>query len=64
MEKLLTPQEAADQLHVSTALLAQMRFRGVGPKYVRLSPRKILYTQDAISEYVVESTRQGTAAAS
>lgn len=64
MEKMLTPTEAANQLQVSTSLLGQMRYRGVGPRYVKVSPRKVFYRQHDLDAYVESVSRQGTAAAS
>ena len=63
MEKLLTPQEAADRLGVSTGALAQWRYLGdgKGPEYQRLSPRRIRYRESAIAAFVEASTKQGTA---
>lgn len=61
MEKMLTPAEAAQQLQVSTSLLAQMRYKGVGPRYVKVSPRKVFYRQPDLDAYVDSVTRQGTA---
>lgn len=63
MEKLLTPQEASNALGVSVSTLAQMRYLGTGPKYQRISPRKIRYKESALEEFVQSTTRQGTAVA-
>jgi hypothetical protein len=61
VEKLLTPQEAAEILGVTTSALAQLRFKGTGPVYQKLSPKTIRYTRTAVEEFVAASTRTGTA---
>lgn len=63
MEKLLTPKEAAQMLGVSSSLLGIWRYEGKGPKYQKLSERKIRYTESALEAYVESTTRQGTAVA-
>ena len=39
---LATPAEIAEALHTTPASLAQMRYRGDGPKWVRAGRRRIL----------------------
>lgn len=40
---LATPAEVAEVLHTITGTLAQMRYRGGGPKFVRLRRKRVLY---------------------
>ena len=44
ISELATPAEVAEALHTTTASLAQMRYRGDGPKFVRVAGRRrVLY---------------------
>ncbi|PPH84893.1 AlpA family transcriptional regulator [Rathayibacter sp. AY1D9] len=49
---------------VTRANLAQMRFRGIGPRYLRPSPRVIIYDRADIEAWLAASARTSTAAAS
>jgi hypothetical protein len=52
---LATPAEVAEALHTTTASLAQMRYRGDGPKFVRAGRRRILYRWVDIDQWITES---------
>jgi predicted DNA-binding transcriptional regulator AlpA len=52
--KLATPAEVAEALHTTTASLAQMRYRGHGPKFVRLG-RRVLYRWVDVEQWITES---------
>lgn len=39
MERLVTPEDLAELLSVTTGQLAQMRYLGTGPKYVKVGTR-------------------------
>ena len=56
----LTPKDVAGILHTSEAGLAQMRYRGIGPKFVKAGHRKVIYTRAAVEEYLAENTCQRT----
>ena len=60
MEKLLTPQEVADHFGMSTAQLAQLRYTGRGPEFMNLSPRKIRYTEAAVTTWLEGQRRTST----
>jgi hypothetical protein len=60
MEKLLTPQDAAEMLGMTAGALAQLRYLGKGPVYQKLSPRTVRYTVKSIEDFVEASTRQKT----
>lgn len=61
LEKLLTPEEAADMLGLTVGALASLRYESKGPAYQRLSPRKIRYRESALAAFVEATTKQGTA---
>lgn len=69
MEKYYTPSEVEDLgliPGVSRGTLSYMRYMGTGPRYVRISPRKIVYAQSAIEDFMREreqtSTRENASA--
>lgn len=51
MPELLTPDDVADIVHTTAAQLAQMRYRGGGPRYVKFG-KKILYRRTDIEAYI------------
>ncbi|WP_343598929.1 helix-turn-helix domain-containing protein [Mycobacterium sp.] len=53
------PREVARYLHTSEAALAQLRYRGCGPRFVRLG-RKVLYRWSDVREYLAANTFQRT----
>ncbi|MGK2854587.1 MAG: helix-turn-helix transcriptional regulator [Microbacteriaceae bacterium] len=56
----LSPKEVAMILHTSEAGLAQMRYRGIGPKFVKAGPRKVIYTRESVEAYINANTCQRT----
>ena len=63
MEKYLTPKEAADLVPgMTTANLAQMRFKGQGPKFLKPTPRTVVYRERDVIEWLEASERTSTAA--
>jgi len=56
----LTAKQVAAILHTSEAGLAQMRYRGIGPKFIKAGPRKVIYTRQHIEEYLAANTCQRT----
>lgn len=63
MEKYLSSAEVCELLPgMNKNLLAQMRFRGDGPAFVKPSPRKVLYRWSAVEVWLesreVTSTRE------
>lgn len=49
---LFTPKQAAAYLHVSIGHLANMRIKGVGAKYYKPSPRKVLYRKHDLDAWL------------
>jgi len=56
----LTSKQVAAILHTSEAGLAQMRYRGNGPKFVKAGPRKVIYTRQSVEDFLAENTIQRT----
>lgn len=58
----LTPEQVCEIVPGMTkANLAQLRFKGTGPKYYKPTPRVVLYREDDIFEWIESSVRTGTA---
>jgi predicted DNA-binding transcriptional regulator AlpA len=57
MIEMATPEEVAETLHTTTAGLAQLRYRGEGPKFVRAGRRRVLYRWSDVEDWIEASTR-------
>lgn len=61
-DPLMTERETAEMLRIKPRTLADWRARGVGPKFVRLTGRGVLYRVSSVSEFLdsreVESTSE------
>ena len=55
LDELLTPRQVADYIGTPEAVLAQERYRGIGPAYVRLG-RRIRYRAKDIAAYLDANT--------
>lgn len=55
MSELATAAQVADFLQISEAALAQNRYRGVGPKYIRHG-RRIFYRWADVQAYLDAAT--------
>jgi len=55
LDEMLTPRQVADYFGTSEAVLAQERYRGIGPTYVRLG-RRIRYRARDIADYLDRNT--------
>ncbi|WP_298589507.1 AlpA family transcriptional regulator [uncultured Kocuria sp.] len=62
-DKLLTPAELADYLGTTTGNLAQFRYRGTGPAFVKVG-RRVLYRESDVTAWIAANVRTmtGTAA--
>ncbi len=56
---LATPAEVAQYLRTTTAALAQDRYRGTGPKFIKHGSR-VLYRWSDIVEWLADNTYQRT----
>jgi hypothetical protein len=59
-EPLVSPAEVAAYLGTTANALAQLRWQGIGPAYVKLSPRRIRYRMSAVESYLQAQTRTRT----
>ena len=57
---LFTPKQAADFLGLTTRFLEMRRYRGDGPKFVRVSASCVRYLQSDLVEWVRERRRSST----
>ena len=59
---LLSPEQVCEMVPGMTkGNLAQMRFKGIGPKFLKPSPRTVVYRESDIIEWLESSERTGTA---
>lgn len=62
-ERYLSPDQVCEIIPGMTrALLGQMRFRGDGPKFIKPSPKKVVYRESAVHEYLLAREQTTTAA--
>jgi hypothetical protein len=54
------PEDVAPALGTTLAGLAQMRYRGTGPKFVRVGGRKVMYRWSDVRDYLDANTLQRT----
>jgi predicted DNA-binding transcriptional regulator AlpA len=54
---LATPAEVAHVLRTTEANLAQMRYRGNGPRFVRAGRRRVLYRWADVEEWIADALR-------
>lgn len=59
MERLVTPEDLAGLLSVTTGQLAQMRYLGTGPKYVKVGTRA-RYSLSDVRAWLDEQRRART----
>ncbi|GAA4145348.1 hypothetical protein [Leifsonia shinshuensis] len=64
--RFYSPKQVCDERWpgMTVEVLAQLRYAGTGPRYVRLSPKKIVYSEAALAEYERAQERTSTAAGS
>lgn len=59
-EKLATAAEVADRLGYTPEGLAQMRYRGNGPKFIKMGGRAIRYRWADVEAWLDQQTMQRT----
>jgi len=59
-QTLLTTAEAAKELNVSQRTLETLRYRGDGPRFVRVGRRTVRYPADELDRYVQTRLRRST----
>jgi hypothetical protein len=58
--ELATPGQVAKALHTTAASLAQMRYRGDGPRFVRAGRRRVLYRWTDVEQWITDSLHTRT----
>lgn len=58
--EFLTPEQLAAVIRSTTESLAQMRFRGTGPRFVRVTRRTILYRRADVDAWLQSRTFERT----
>ncbi|WP_440711159.1 helix-turn-helix transcriptional regulator [Herbiconiux sp. YIM B11900] len=58
----LKPEEVSKMARVSVAHLAQLRFRGTGPKFLKPTPRTVLYREADVRAWLEASEQTMTGA--
>lgn len=62
-DRYLSPQQVCEIVPGMTkANLAQLRFKGQGPKYLKPSPKIVVYREADVTAWLDASERTGTAA--
>ena len=59
-DPLMTPREAAAYTRLTREALAQLRFRGRGPRFLKPTPRVVLYRRSALDTFLQASEREIT----
>jgi predicted DNA-binding transcriptional regulator AlpA len=57
---LLTPPETAEYIRLTERALEDWRYRGVGPRFIRLSGRAIRYRLSDIEAWLADCERTST----
>lgn len=58
-DDILLPTQTADELHTTEGALAQMRYRGTGPRFIKVGAR-VLYRRSDIRAFLDANTVQRT----
>ena len=57
---LLTPEEAGAQLGLTPGALAQLRYIGGGPRFIKLTAKAVRYRQSDLDSWIASRARQNT----
>ncbi|WP_255396202.1 AlpA family transcriptional regulator [Kocuria sp. CNJ-770] len=61
-EQLAKPEDVAEYLGITVGSLAQHRYRGTGPAFIKAG-RRVLYRWSSVEEWLTANTRTITGAA-
>jgi predicted DNA-binding transcriptional regulator AlpA len=61
VESLLRTPDAAAFLGVTSATLTDWRYRGIGPRFVRLAKKVVAYRRGDLIDFVAARTEGGAA---
>lgn len=59
-EELVSPAALAEYLGTTTGALAQMRYRGIGPKFIKLGAKAVRYSMSDVNTWLAANTMQQT----
>ncbi|MEE2529156.1 DNA-binding protein [Pseudarthrobacter sp. J75] len=59
-EELVSPVALAEYLGTTTGALAQMRYRGIGPKFIKLGAKAVRYSMSDVNAWLAANTMQCT----
>lgn len=59
---LLTPAQLGEHLGLTVGALAQMRYRGNGPKFIKLGGKQVRYRESDVQAWLDQQTRDRTPA--
>lgn len=59
-EELLPPVALAEYLGTTTGALAQMRYRGIGPRFIKLGAKAVRYSMTDVNAWLSANTMQCT----
>lgn len=62
MNDIMTIAEACNYLRMTKGALAQLRYTGKGPRYLKPTPRTVLYKREWCDEWLAASEKLSTAA--
>ena len=51
IDKIYTPKEVADRWGIKTSTLADWRYKGIGPAFIKLGKRAVRYRESDVLEY-------------
>lgn len=57
---LITPKQLGERFGMTPEALAQMRYRGNGPKFIKLGGRQVRYRESDIQAWLEQQTRDRT----
>jgi len=60
IKPLAKPEEVGEVMGLTVAELAQMRYTGRGPKYVKVTGRQVRYRWEDVQQWLDERTRRRT----
>lgn len=60
--ELLTPEEVAEWTGLSVGTLANLRYAGGGPKFIKLSRKTVRYFRRHVDEWLEAGVRERTGA--
>lgn len=55
-KNMASPKQAAEYMGITTGALSQMRYRGTGPKFIKLGNRTVRYRWEDIDAWIEANT--------